>query len=155
MYTCIFFEKVTQPVAVKATGMKGKEDMPNQTVTHDLYNPGVNVFDEVPIQDTHQACLPDAMQCNFLGVQDIPLDQIAGNPGEKGAGKSRFNLLDILFPDRGVEAYRRLEGDDMTPIVVYKSGNGYCVADGSSRLEVARHMGKAFILAEVWEYACR
>jgi hypothetical protein len=42
----------------------------------------------------------------------------------------------------------------VAPIVVYKSGRCYTAADGSSRLAIAASMGRAFILAEVWELLC-
>ena len=100
------------------------------------------------------ASLPNPAQCKFLGLRYIALDEII----EKDNGESRFGLQDILFslreilfPDRERETYRRLEGDDMTPITAYKSGNRYVVADYGSRLAATRYLGQAFILAEVWE----
>ncbi len=43
----------------------------------------------------------------------------------------------------------------MTPIVVYKFANCYHIKDNRGRLTLARSLGKAFILAEVWEYTGR
>ena len=98
--------------------------------------------------------LPDTAQCKFLGLRYIALDEIV----EKDKEVSRFSLQDILFrlreifiPDRERETYRQLEGDDMTPITAYRSGNRYIVADSGNRLATARYLGQAFILAEVWE----
>ncbi|MBN2393307.1 MAG: hypothetical protein JXR84_21430 [Anaerolineae bacterium] len=98
--------------------------------------------------------LPNTAQCEFLGLRYIALDEII----EKDKGESRFSLQDvlfglreILFPDRERETYRRLEGDDMTPITVYKFSDRYIVAGGGNRLAAARYLGQAFILAEVWE----
>lgn len=102
-------------------------------------------------RDSRPVLLPRPAQCNFLGFQDIALNQIAGNLVQENKSKTRFNLWDILFPDRWVEDYRMIEGEDMTPIVVYKSGNRYYSADESGHLAAARDMGKAYILAEVWE----
>ena len=100
------------------------------------------------------ASLPNTTHCEFLGLRYIALDEIV----ERDKGASRFSLQDILFglreilfPDRERETYRRLEGDDMTPITAYKSGDRYIVADGGNRLATARYLGQAFILAEVWE----
>ena len=39
----------------------------------------------------------------------------------------------------------------MTPIAVVKSGSRYIAANGDGRLAVARALGRAFVLAEVWE----
>jgi hypothetical protein len=98
--------------------------------------------------------LPNTAQCEFLGLRYIALDEIV----EKDKEASRLSLQDvlyglreILFPDRDRETYRRLEGDDMTPITVYKSGDRYFIADGGNRLAAARYLGQAFILSEVWE----
>ncbi|MGC9394790.1 MAG: hypothetical protein ACP5J4_08040 [Anaerolineae bacterium] len=102
--------------------------------------------------------LPPTTQCTYLGLHYIALDRIVENPGKTEEGRNRLNLGDvllslrgILFPDRGRETYHRLEGDDMTPITAYKSGNRYIVADGDNRLATARYLRQAFILAEVWE----
>lgn len=99
--------------------------------------------------------LPDTAQCKFLGLQYIAVDQIVESPAAKGA--TRFNLRDVffslwamLFPDQGRETYRQLEGEDMTPVVAYKSGNRYYLADGGHSLAAARYLGQAYVLAEVW-----
>lgn len=101
---------------------------------------------------------PNTAQCTFLGLHYVALDEIVENPAGKGEDKRRFSLQniliglrEILFHDRGREAYRRLEGDDVTPITAYKSGNRYYVADGGNALATARYLGQAYILAEVWE----
>ena len=105
------------------------------------------------------ASLPDTARCKSLGVRYIALDEIIENPVEKDGGESHgkslrnvlFDLWGILFRDHGRETYRRLEGDDMTPITAYKSGNRYYVADGGNSLTTARYLGQAFVLAQVWE----
>lgn len=105
------------------------------------------------------ASLPDTAQCKFLGVRYIALDEMIENPAAKDGGESHgkglqnvlFDLWGILFPDHGRETYRRLEGDDTTPITAYKSGNRYYVADGGNSLATAHYLGHAFVLAQVWE----
>jgi hypothetical protein len=125
--------------------------MSTKTFVQPLRSNVSSTFQKECLQDCSQVFLPDKAQCKLLGFRDIALDQIVGDPAEKNKGKSRFNLWEILFPDKGIETYRTLEGEDMTPIVVYKSGKSYYIKDGSSRLAVARALGKAYILAEVWE----
>jgi hypothetical protein len=125
--------------------------MSTKTFVQPLRSNISSTFQKESLQDCSRAFLPETVQCKFLGLRDIALDQIAGDPAENDKGKSRFNLWEILFPDKGIETYRRLEGEDMTPIMVYKSGKRYFVKEGSSRLAVARALGKAYILAEVWE----
>ncbi|MBN2005755.1 MAG: hypothetical protein JXA21_20530 [Anaerolineae bacterium] len=95
--------------------------------------------------------LPNVARCKFLGLQYIEVNQIAENSVERAEDKSRFNLWNILFPDRDAETYRSLEGENMTPVVAYKSGDCYILADGGNHLSAARYMGQAYILAEVWE----
>ncbi len=129
--------------------------MSTKTLAQPLRGNLTHTAQKTSVQDSRQAFLPEAAQCKCLGVQDIPLNQIAGDTAENDKNKNRFNLWEILFPGRGIEAYRQLEGEDMTPIVVYKSANGYFTEDGSGRLAVARSLGKAFILAEVWECSGR
>jgi hypothetical protein len=125
--------------------------MSTKTFTQPLRDNLTRTAQKPSLQDSRQAFLPEAAQCKCLGVRDIPLNQIAGDTAENDKNKNRFILWEILFPGRGIEAYRQLEGEDMTPIVVYKSANGYFTKDGRSRLTVARSLGKAFILAEIWE----
>ena len=99
---------------------------------------------------------PNTAQCEFLGLRYIALDEII----EKDKEASRFSLQEILFglreilfPDHERETYRRLEGEDTTPVTAYKSGNRYVVTDGGNCLAKARYLGQAFVLAEVWELA--
>lgn len=96
---------------------------------------------------------PDTTRCKFLGLRYIALDQIV----EKDAGNRRFSLRemlhtlwDIFFPDQERATYRALEGEDMTPLVAYQSGDRYLVAEGATRLAAARYIGSAYVLAEVW-----
>ncbi|HNT76044.1 MAG TPA: hypothetical protein PKH77_13600 [Anaerolineae bacterium] len=132
--------------------------MSTRTITHDLWG-NISCVSEKPASSNfEQVCLPNVAQCKFLGLQYIALDQVVEVCAEKDNGKGRFNLEDILFtvkdiffPDHERETYRRLEGEDMTPIAVYQSGNQYLVTDGGQRLAVARYLGQAYILAEVWE----
>jgi len=132
--------------------------MSTKTIVNDLRYSVASTSQEAASADVERVFLPDAAQCKFLDLQYIALDQIIERPVEKDKGKSCLNLWDFLytvwdifFPDRGREAYRRLEGDDTTPIVVYKSGSRYYVADGNNGLAAARYLGKAFVLAEVRE----
>jgi hypothetical protein len=70
--------------------------MSSQTIIHDLRGPCVNVFENVPAQDIHQACLSDTTRCNLLGLQCIALDDIASSTYEKEKGVNHTKLLDIL-----------------------------------------------------------
>lgn len=84
----------------------------------------------------------------LVGLRDLPVDRIVDSTG---ATANRLSLREILFPAHGLAAYRALEGEEMTPIAVVKSGSRYIAANGDGRLAVARALGRAFVLAEVWE----
>ncbi len=96
------------------------------------------------------ACPPAAATAaaarTLVGLRDIPVDRIVD-----GAAAGRLSLREILFPNHGLAAYRALEGEEMTPLAVVKSGDRYIADNGDGRLAVARALGRAFVLAEVWE----
>lgn len=102
--------------------------------------------------------LPDTARCKYVGLHYIAMDEISERPAAAGKNAIKFTFRDILsglweilFPDHGRETYRQLEGDDITPITVYKSRNRYIVTDGGNSLAKARLLGQAYILAQVWE----
>jgi hypothetical protein len=143
-----------QPVASIQSERKERK-MSTKTFIQPLQCNVSSTAQKACMQDSRRAFLPEAARSKLLGYRDIALDQIIEDPAEKDKGKGRFNFWNLLFPDHGIEAYRQLEGEDMTPIVVYKSANCYYIKDGGDRLAVARSLGKAFILAEVWECPCK
>ena len=143
-----------QPVAQNNYQERKRQEMTTTRMIRGLRSNIACTSNKGATAECEWASLPNPAQCKFLGLRYIALDEII----KKDNGESRFGLQDILFslreilfPDRERETYRRLEGDDMTPITAYKSGNRYVVADYGSRLAVARYLGQAFILAEVWE----
>lgn len=102
--------------------------------------------------------LPDITLYKYTGLRYIALDEIIEHSAEEDKSKTRFTFHDIIsgfweimFPDRGREIFRQLEGDDITPVTAYKSGNRYYVTDGGNSLATARYLGQAYILAQVWE----
>ncbi len=88
----------------------------------------------------------------FIGVQDIPVEQIIGTLNRNNDFDHKFRPLKSYLRDRWINVYLSLEKDDWTPIVVHKVGDGYYVEDGHHRVSVARSLGRAFIQAKVWEY---
>ena len=137
--------------------------MSSQTASQDLRCPKAVAFEKAPTQNIHQAEFSDVARCNFPGLQDTALDDTAGSTGKKGKGKNRANLLgifanlvEILFPGHREGTHRRLEGEEMPPIMVHRLGNLYYVSeDGRRRFAAARNEGITFIQAEVWEYVSR
>ncbi|MFN8454013.1 MAG: hypothetical protein U0401_04950 [Anaerolineae bacterium] len=91
----------------------------------------------------------------YLGLQEIPLDQIVGSVGRyedftrtfmprKTATRHRWEQVDSLADSGG-----------WPPIEVYKVSDTYFVRDGNHRVSVARQLGMETIEAHVWEYPTR
>ena len=85
-------------------------------------------------------------------MQDVPLDKIVGSTG-------RVRDFDLTFLPRRREkdgrwlnvARARCRGSDLSPVVLYKVGEGYLVEDGNHRISVARTRGEETIRAIVIE----
>ncbi|MDY6876191.1 MAG: acetylxylan esterase [Chloroflexota bacterium] len=92
----------------------------------------------------------------YLGLQDVPLDQIVGS-----VGRYR-DFTRAFFPrqdDMG-NRWRRIDrlvstGGGLPPIELYKVGQVYFVRDGNHRVSVARQHNAPAIQAYVWEYKTR
>jgi uncharacterized ParB-like nuclease family protein len=91
----------------------------------------------------------------YLGIQEIPLDQIVGSLGRyedftrtfmprKAAMRQRWEQIDSLADQGG-----------WPPLEVYKVSDTYFVRDGNHRVSVARQLGMETIEAHVWEYPTR
>jgi hypothetical protein len=92
---------------------------------------------------------------SYLGIQEIPLDQIVGSVG-------RYEDFTRTFMPRKTSSRPRWENvDNLTeqggwpPIEVYKVSDTYFVRDGNHRVSVARQLGAEVIEAHVWEYPTR
>ncbi len=134
--------------------------MANEIVVNDLWCHVNCVSRKTASPETARFVLPGSARCEFLGLQYIALDQLTDSSAT-AKDNHRFNFRDILpavwgifFPDHGREIYRRLEGEDRPPIVVYKVGARYFAADEQD-LAAARYLGQVFVLAEVWELSLR
>ena len=92
---------------------------------------------------------------SYLGLQEIPLDQIVGSVG-------RYEDFTRTFMPRKTSTRLRWESiDSLTdqggwpPIEVYKVSDTYFVRDGNHRVSVAHQLGMETIEAHVWEYPTR
>jgi hypothetical protein len=90
----------------------------------------------------------------FLGMQDIPLNEIIGTINRQRDFDHKFRPLNKSLRDRWVNTYLALEAEGWSPILVHKVGNNYYVEDGHHRVSVAQALGLAFLQAKVWEYPC-
>jgi len=93
---------------------------------------------------------------SYLGLRDVPLDQIVGSVGRYQ------DFTRAFFPrqDGLQERWRRIDqlvasGPGLPPIDLYKVGQAYFVRDGNHRVSVARQHDAPTIQAYVWEYETR
>jgi len=93
---------------------------------------------------------------HYLGLRDIPLDQIVGS-----VGRYR-DFTRAFFPRQGgmQGRWRRIDrltttGGGLPPVELYKVGQVYFVRDGNHRVSVARQHDTPSIQAYVWEYETR
>ena len=93
---------------------------------------------------------------HYLGLQNVPLDQIIGSVGRYQDFSRTF------FPRRSSlrERWRMVDrlvtrGGGLPPVELYKVGQAYFVRDGNHRVSVARQHGARSIEAYVWEYETR
>src|SRR5256885_8760485 len=89
----------------------------------------------------------------FGGVQEIPLDKIAGSvapDAKSGDFDPSFLPLNRRMRERWTRIYQAMvEGDELPPIDVYKVDDRYYVIDGHHRVSVARNLGRPVFNARV------
>lgn len=88
----------------------------------------------------------------FIGVQDIPVEQIVGTLNRQNDFDHKFRPLKSYLRDRWVNVYLSMENGGWSPIVVHKVGEQYYVEDGHHRVSVTRSLGMTYIQAKIWEY---
>lgn len=96
---------------------------------------------------------------SYGGIQEIPLDRIAGSAVAEMKGGDfgpEFLPMSARLRQRWTRIYREMvEGAELPPIDVYKVGDLYFVIDGHHRVSVARALGRATINARVVEVKTR
>jgi len=93
----------------------------------------------------------------YVGVQDVPLDQIVGS-----VGRSQ-DFTRAFFPRAGIARDRWRDIARLTaiidgklpPVELYKVGQLYFVRDGHHRISAARQQKMLCVPASVWEYETR
>jgi hypothetical protein len=89
---------------------------------------------------------------NYRGLQDVPLNQIAGSVGRYREFNDRFLPRRNNMQERWSRVYAQATGmTGLPPIELYKVGDVYFVRDGNHRVSVAREMGATHIQAHVTE----
>ncbi len=89
---------------------------------------------------------------DYKGLQDVPIDQIAGSVGRYREFTSRFLPKKTVAQERWSRVYAQAHGMlGLPPIEVYKVGDVYFVRDGNHRVSVAKQIGAKSIQAHVTE----
>jgi hypothetical protein len=89
---------------------------------------------------------------NYRGLQEVPLDQIAGSVGRYSEFTSKFLPKRNKMQERWSRVYAQASGlMGLPPIELYKVGDVYFVRDGNHRVSVARQLGAKTIQAHVTE----
>lgn len=89
---------------------------------------------------------------SYKGLQDIPLDSIAGSVGRHKEFTKTFLPRSNETKDRWSRVYAKMNSmEGVPPIEVYKIGEVYFVRDGNHRVSVAREIGAQTIQAHVTE----
>ena len=87
---------------------------------------------------------------NYQGLQDVPLDKIAGSVGRYREFTSNFLPKKSVGQERWSRVYAQASSmTGLPPIEVYKVGDVYFVRDGNHRVSVARQLGAKAIQAHV------
>jgi uncharacterized ParB-like nuclease family protein len=89
---------------------------------------------------------------NYRGMQDIPIDHIAGSVGRYNEFTNNYLPRSGKTQERWSRVYAVATGmQGLPPIEVYKVGEVYFVRDGNHRVSVARQLGSESIQAHVTE----
>ncbi len=88
----------------------------------------------------------------FLGLQEVPLDQIIGSVGRYRDFTRTFLPRTDALRERWAAVEDRGREGGLPPVELYKVGEAYFVRDGNHRVSVARAKGAPDIEAFVWEY---
>ena len=92
---------------------------------------------------------------SYLGVQEIPLDQIVGSVGRCEDFTRTFMPRKTSTRQRWEKVDKLAQISGWPPIEVYKVSHTYFVRDGNHRVSVARQFGTEKLEAHVWEYPTR
>ena len=88
----------------------------------------------------------------YLGLQEVPLENIAGSLGRWRDFGPGFRPLQKSLQNRWVQMFLLARKDRWEPVHLVKVGEQYFVEDGNHRVSVAHYLGRGFIDAEVWEH---
>jgi hypothetical protein len=89
---------------------------------------------------------------HWIGIQQVPLDQIVGSEGRYQDFDSAFSPRQVQTMGRWISVdVARLQDINLPPVELYKVGDVYFVKDGNHRVSVALENHQTYIDAEVIE----
>lgn len=109
--------------------------------------------DLLPFEEVRQKL--HLRNAQYLGLQDVPLDQIVGSVGRYRDFTRAFFPRQEDMGERWQRIQRLTTSSGFPPIELYKVGEVYFVRDGNHRVSVARQHKAPSIEAYVWEYESR
>jgi hypothetical protein len=104
-----------------------------------------------PLADFYELAGIQSKRRAYKGRRQVPLAQIQGSVSRTDDFDRRFRPLRSHLRGRWVNI-RLLLTNAWEPVLLYKVGEIYYVADGHHRISVAQAIGMQGIWADVWEY---
>ena len=91
-------------------------------------------------------------QKNYLGVMEVPVDQIRGSVGRYKDFTDSFLPRSVKMRERWISVGAFVFSRGAEPVELYRVGDAYFVLDGNHRVSIARQTGMKTIESRVWEY---
>jgi hypothetical protein len=97
--------------------------------------------------------IPGASSRVYRGTRTVPVGQIGGSVGRCSEFDRDFMPAKASVGERWKRIDRAFhQGEELSPVSLYKVGGFYFVLDGHHRVSVARYHGVEWIDAEVTEF---
>ena len=89
---------------------------------------------------------------HFVGLQEVPLDQIVGSVGRYRDFTRTFLPRRDELRQRWASVEDQVKTGGLPPVKLYQVGDTYYVLDGNHRISIARAQDASSIEAYVWEF---
>lgn len=120
--------------------------MSHHNVNYNQIDLGTHAFEYPVAPETEPRDAQVQGRYPYLGVQEVALEQIAGNVNDPG----HTPLLQILFRRMTQETTSRFDRTENAPVRLYQVGARYFVAGDGRLVAEARSLGCDWLHAEVW-----
>jgi hypothetical protein len=92
--------------------------MSSKTAVANLHHAFAAIFEKDPCNEASMASQLVAPR-SFPGARRTGVKALANDPCEENKIIRRFSLLEFLFPDRGLETFRQVEGGQEPSVLMY------------------------------------